>query len=665
MGKIVGIDLGTTNSVVGVIEAGRPVIIASSEGTRTTPSIVGFTKDSEIVIGDQARRQLVLNPKNTFFNLKRFVGREWDELDETSMSVPYNIKSNDNGNVRVLSPFTEREYAPEELVSSIIRKLIDDSETFLGDTIDSAVITVPAYFNESQRQATKDAALLAGIKVERILNEPTAAALAYGFEKSSANNVLVFDLGGGTFDVSLLRISNGVFDVKATCGDTQLGGNNFDSKIVDWLAENFLTKYKIDLRRDRQALQRLTEAAEKAKCELSGLNKTKISLPFITTNEQGPLHIDETLDRKLFESLSQDLLDRLLEPVQIALDDSGWNPDEVDEVVLVGGSTRIPMVQQLVKTLVPNEPCQTVNPDEVVAIGAAIQSGILSGELRDLLLNDVTPLSLGLETIGGLMKVLIPRNTPIPVRQSDVFSTSEANQSSVFIKICQGERPLADENKSLGKFRLSGIPPAPRGIPQVQVAFDIDANGLLEVSATDRTTGRNQSVSITGGSNLNENEIKKIIDEAKSKASEDKKKRSVIDRKNNALTLIAQAERRLRDASLEFGPYGAERQQRAVEIAIQDVEEFLEDEDPQELEISCSALQEALFGLNRKFAAVKKIDNNPLQGIKNTFGSIKDELFSDDYWDDDPWDNQIDRNYKNSRYGNSRDDDPWDNDYFL
>ena len=476
---------------------------------------------------------------------------------------------------------------------------------------------------------------------------------------------MVFDLGGGTFDVSLMSISNGVFDVKATSGDTQLGGNDFDQRIVDWLAEDFLAKNKLDLRRDRQSLQRLTEAAEKAKQELSGVQATPISLPFISTGKDGPLHIETTLSRKKYESLCNDLLDRLFDPVNTVIDDSGWNPEDIDEVVLVGGSTRMPMVKQLVKTLVPNPPCQSVNPDEVVAVGAAIQSGIISGDLQDLLLNDVTPLSLGLETIGGLMKVLIPRNTPIPVRQSDVFSTSEANQSSVVVQVRQGERPLASENKSLGKFRLSGIPPAPRGIPQVQVAFDIDANGLLEVSATDRTTGRKQTVTISGGSNLNEQEINSIIEEAKVKANEDRKKRAVIDRKNSALTLIAQAERRLRDASLEFGPYGAERQQRAVELAIQDVEEYIDDDDPQELEISVSALQEALFGLNRKFAAEKKTDNNPLQGIKNTFGSLKDELFSDDYWDDDPWDNQMNRNYRNSRYGNSRDDDPWDNDYFL
>ncbi len=665
MGRIVGIDLGTTNSVVAVLEAGRPVVIASAEGARTTPSVVGFTKESELLVGQLARRQLVLNPKNTFSNLKRFVGRAWDELEETSLSVPYSVRSNDQGNVRITSPITKREYAPEELIGNIIRKLIDDAETYLGEDVDAAVITVPAYFNDSQRQATRDAAILAGISVERILNEPTSAALAYGFDKSSSRKVLVFDLGGGTFDVSLMSISNGVFDVKATSGDTQLGGNDFDQRIVDWLAEDFLAKNKIDLRRDRQSLQRLTEAAEKAKQELSGVQTTPISLPFISTGKDGPLHIETTLSRKKYEILCNDLLDRLFDPVNTVIDDSGWNPEDIDEVVLVGGSTRMPMVKQLVKTLVPNPPCQSVNPDEVVAIGAAIQGGILSGELRDLLLNDVTPLSLGLETVGGLMKVLIPRNTSIPVRQSDVFSTSASNQSSVEIHIWQGERQMASDNKSLGKFRLSGIPPAPRGVPQVQVAFDIDANGLLEVSATDRTTGRKQSVSVTGGSNLNQNEVNKLIEESKLKASEDRKKRASIDQKNNALTLVAQAERRLRDASLELGPYGAERQQRSVEVAMRDVEDMLQANNLQELEYAVGSLQEALFGLNRRLSAERKTESNPLQGIKNTFGSLKDELFSDDYWDDDPWDYSQGRQNRNdgNNYGR-KDVDPWDNEYY-
>ena len=665
MGRIVGIDLGTTNSVVAVLEAGRPVVISSAEGSRTTPSVVGFTKESELLVGQLARRQLVLNPKNTFSNLKRFVGRAWDELEETSLSVPYSVRSNDQGNVRITSPLTKREYAPEELIGNIIRKLIDDAETYLGENVDSAVITVPAYFNDSQRQATRDAAILAGISVERILNEPTSAALAYGFDKSSSRKVLVFDLGGGTFDVSLMSISNGVFDVKATSGDTQLGGNDFDQRIVDWLAEDFLEKNKIDLRRDRQSLQRLTEAAEKAKQELSGVQTTPISLPFISTGKDGPLHIETTLSRKMYESLCSDLLDRLFDPVNSVIDDSGWNPEEIDEVVLVGGSTRMPMVKQLVKTLVPNPPCQSVNPDEVVAIGAAIQGGILSGELRDLLLNDVTPLSLGLETVGGLMKVLIPRNTSIPVRQSDVFSTSASNQSSVEIHIWQGERQMASDNKSLGKFRLSGIPPAPRGVPQVQVAFDIDANGLLEVSATDRTTGRKQSVSVTGGSNLNQNEVNKLIEESKIKASEDRKKRASIDQKNNALTLVAQAERRLRDASLELGPYGAERQQRSVEVAMRDVEDMLQDNDLQELEYAVGSLQEALFGLNRRLSAERKTESNPIQGLKNTFGSLKDELFSDDYWDDDPWDySQRGQNRNGDNNYGRRDIDPWDIEYY-
>lgn len=648
MGRIVGIDLGTTNSVLSVLEGGRPVVVANAEGLRTTPSVVGFNREKELLVGQAARRQLVLNPRNSFSNLKRLIGRLWVELDDASQAVAYTIRANDQGQVRVVCPGMEREFAPEELVACLLRKLVDDATTYLGEPVEAAVITVPAYFDDAQRQATRDAGRLAGFSVERILNEPTAAALAYGFDRNRSQTVLVFDLGGGTFDVSVLKIANGVFDVKSTSGDTQLGGNDFDQRIVDWLADAFQKNHQIDLRRDRQALQRLLEAAEKAKQELSGTQQTQISLPFIATAPEGPLHLEINLDRRTFEGLCPDLLDRLLRPVQEALRDAGLAPEDIDEVVLVGGGSRMPMVQQLVRTLIPKEPSQNVNPDEVVAIGAAVQAGILTGELRDLMLNDVTPLSVGLETIGGVMKVIIPRNTPIPVRRSDVFSTSAANQSTVDIHVLQGERQMGSDNKSLGRFRLAGIPPAPRGVPQVQVSFDVDANGILQVSATDRTTGRRQSVTVQGSSNLSQQEIDQLLAEAASKALEDRRKRSEVDRRNRAETLIAQAERRLRDASLELGPYGAERQQRSVESALRDLRDGLEHVDEREQDLLVSQLEEALYGLNRRLAAERREGESggPLQGLRSTLGSLKDELFADDDWDD--WDRS-----------SKRPDDPW------
>lgn len=496
MGKVVGIDLGTTNSVVAVMEGGKPIVIANSEGMRTTPSVVAFTKEGERLVGQMARRQSVLNPQNTFYAVKRYIGRRYAELSPESKRVPYTIRKDDIGNIKIKCPRLQKDFAPEEISAMVLRKLTEEATRYLGEPVSGAVITVPAYFNDSQRQATRDAGRIAGLEVLRILNEPTSASLAYGLDRRDNQTILVFDLGGGTFDVSVLDVGDGIFEVRATSGDTQLGGGDFDKKIVDWLADQFMEQESVDLRRDRQALQRLMEAAEKAKIELSGVNVTEINLPFITATEDGPKHLETRLTRTQFEALCIDLVSRLRGPVKQALNDAGLSPMQIDEVVLVGGGSRMPMVRQLVRSIIDREPNENVNPDEVVAVGAAIQAGILTQEVKDILLLDVTPLSLGLETIGGVMKKLIPRNTTIPVRRSDIFSTSENNQTMVEIHVAQGEREMAVDNKSLGRFKLMGIPPAPRGIPQIQVSLDIDANGILQVTALDRTTGREQGITI-------------------------------------------------------------------------------------------------------------------------------------------------------------------------
>jgi molecular chaperone DnaK len=545
MAKVVGIDLGTTNSVVAAIEGGQPSVIINAEGLRTTPSIVAYTKKGELLVGQIAKRQAVINPENTFFSVKRFIGSKEAEISAESKQLPYKVGTDSNGNIKIKCSSLNKEFSPEEISAQVLRKLINDATNYLGQEVTQAVITVPAYFNDSQRQATMDAGKIAGIEVLRIINEPTAASLAYGLDKKQNETILVFDLGGGTFDVSILEVGDGIFEVLATAGDTNLGGDDFDKVLVDWLMKDFKDQEGIDLTGDVQALQRLTEAAEKAKMELSTVEKTTIHLPFITADKTGPKHIEKELTRDVFENLCKELINRCRIPVEKALTDARLEKSDINEVVLVGGSTRIPAIQNLVESLTNKKPNQSVNPDEVVAIGAAIQAGILAGEIKDILLLDVTPLSLGVETLGGVMTKIISRNTTIPVKKSEMFSTAVDNQTNVEIHILQGERELVSGNKSLGNFRLDGIPQADRGVPQIEVTFDIDVDGLLSVKAKEKETGVEQSVTIQGASNLNEKEVEEMLAEAEKYASIDKEKRQNIEIKNQAETLCFEAEKEL------------------------------------------------------------------------------------------------------------------------
>ncbi len=600
MGKIIGIDLGTTNSVVSVMEGGTPTVITTAEGGRLCPSVVAFNKNGERMVGQTAKRQAVVNADNTIYSIKRFIGRHFNETSTERGMVPYQVIEGPTNDVRVKVPVTGKEYSPQEISAMILGKLKADAEAYLGEAVTQAVITVPAYFNDSQRQATKDAGRIAGLEVLRIINEPTASALAYGLDKKKNETILVFDLGGGTFDVSVLEVGEGVIEVKSTHGDTHLGGDDWDQKITNWAADEFKKDQGIDLRTDKQALQRLREAAEKAKIELSTVMETEINLPYITADASGPKHLQLKLSRAKFEQMTEDLLLRCRTPFEAALKDAGMDSSKLDEVVLVGGSSRMPMVQDLVRKLTDGkEPNKGVNPDEVVAIGAAIQGGVLGGEVKDILLLDVTPLSLGVETMGSVMTVMIERNTTIPVRKTEVYSTAADNQTAVDIHVLQGERPMANDNMSLGRFRLDGIPPAPRGIPQVEVTFDIDANGILHVTAKDKATGKEQKVAITASTNLNKNDIERMVQEARQNEAADKKRREVIEVKNNADNLAYQIEKALRD----LGDKVPSAERGSIEGKVSELKQAAQGEDVERIKQLTEELQNTFHALSQQMYA--------------------------------------------------------------